>query len=150
MPKRLFEQAQVTLNGQDISSDVHGAELMVGRRAPVDVTGLSDTWDQFLVPNLRRWGVRLSYFNNLAATSGSEPNAINKALKAVLDSTGTTGVAFVLRATTGNRTPDNPEWSGSVQIDGDFPLTAGDVAEADRGTINLKGLADLTFATSTS
>jgi len=149
MSKRLFEQPEVTLTTADISGDVHGLELMVGRRAPVDVTGLSDTWDSFLVPNIRNWSVRLNYFNNLAGTS-DESGAINKVLKSVLDSTGSSGVAFTLRATTNARSAGNPEWTGSVQIDGDFPLTAGDVAEADRGTVTLKGLGTLTFNTSTS
>ena len=46
MPKRLFEQAQITLNTYDISADVHGAKVMVGRRPAVDVTGLANTFDE--------------------------------------------------------------------------------------------------------
>ena len=155
MPKRLFEQAFVGLNStsfdsaDDISADVHGAELMAGRRAPVDVTGLADTWDSFLVPNLRRWSARLNYFNNFD-TSDATPPGINTILKSVLDSTATSGVAFVLRATTAVRSDSNPEWTGYVQIDGDYSITAGDVAEADRGSVNLKGLGQLSFNTSTS
>lgn len=149
MAKRLFEQASVTLNGIDISADVHGLEMMVGRRAPVDVTGLSDTYDSFLVPNLRRWGVRLNYFNNFAGTSET-PTGINTVLRQVFNSTNTSGVAFVLKATTNVQSVNNPTWSGQVQIDGDFPATAGDVAEADRGSISLKGLGVLTWAASSS
>jgi hypothetical protein len=149
MAKRLFEQAQITLNAYDVSADVHGAELMAGRRAPVEVTGLSDTYDQFLVPNLRRWGCRLSYFNNFAGTSET-PTGINSVLKSVFNSTATTGVTLTFRATTAARSVNNPEWQGQVQIDGDYQLTAGDVAEADRGTVALKGLGTLSFFTSSS
>lgn len=136
---RLFEQALVTLNGGDVSADVHGAELMSGRRSPVDVTGLSDTFDQFLVPNLRNWAVRLDYFNSFAGSSG-----INKVLNELFDSTATSGVAFALRVTTDTISATNPEFQGQVQIDGEFSQTAGDVAEADRGSVTLKGLGTLT------
>jgi hypothetical protein len=149
MPKRLFEQCQVTLNGSDVSADVHQAEVLTGRRGPVDVTGLSDTWDTSLVPNLRRWAVRLGYFTNFDGTSVT-PTGISVILQQVLSSTNTTGVAFVLRATTAARSVSNPEWSGQVQIDGDFQQTAGGVAEADKGSVSLKGLSTLTRATSTS
>ena len=150
MPKRLFEQAQVTLNGYDIGADISGAELLGGRRAPVDVTGLSDTWDSFLVPNIRKWGVRLPFFNNFdVSSSGSSIVAgVNVVLKTVLNSTATSGVQFVLRATTGVRSAANPEWSGYVQLDGDYQITAGNVAEADQGTVMLKGLGALSFFTS--
>lgn len=152
MAKRLFEQASVTLNGYDISADVHGLELMAGRRSPVDVTGLSDTYDQFLVPNLRRWGCRLSYFNNfdVSSSGASTVAGVNVVLKSVFNSTATTGVTLTIRSTTNARSASNPEWTGQVQLDGDFQLTAGDVAEADRGAVSLKGLGTLTFYTSST
>jgi hypothetical protein len=142
MPKHLFEQASVTLNGYDVSADISGAELMEGRRSPVDVTGLSDTFDSFLVPNLRRWSVKLPYFNNFDGTSVS-PTGIHTVLKGVFNSTATSGVAFVLRATTNIRSISNPEWQGNVQLDGEFAAIAGNVAEADKGTVSLKGLGVL-------
>jgi len=149
MAKRLFEQPSITLNAIDIGGDVYSAEVMTGRRAAVDVTGLSDTYDSFLVPNLRGWGVRLNYFNNFAGTSET-PTGINTVLRQVFNSTNTTGVAFVLRATTNLRGVNNPEWSGQVQIDGEFQATAGDVATADKGSVTLKGLGAIIWATSTS
>ena len=149
MPKRLFEQPQITLNGYDPSADVHQLEIVSGRRAPVDVTGLSNTWDEFLVPNLRNWGVRMSFFNNFdASSSGSSIVAgVNVVLNTLLDSTATTGVTLTVRSTTGARSAANPEWSGQVQLDGEFVQTGGDVAEADRGTVALKGLGTLTRVT---
>lgn len=149
MAKRLFEQCSITLNGTDVSGDVHAAKVMTGRRPPVDVTGLSDTYDQFLVPNLRNWGIELDYFNNFAGTSET-PTGIATVLQQVYLSTATTGVALLFRSTTNARSVNNPEWSGQVQIDGDFEQTAGGVAEADRGKVRLKGLGALVRATSTS
>lgn len=147
---RLFEQAQITLgSSDDVSGDIHGVELLTGRRSPVDVTGLSDTFDQYLVPNLRNWSVRLDYFNSFSCSSAGNPG-INKVLNVFLDSTGTSGLAFTLRATTNSRSETNPEWTGQVQIDGEFTQTAGDVAEADRGSVTLKGLGVLQVLTSST
>ena len=144
MPKHLFEQASISLNGSDISGDVNAAEFMLGRRGAVDVTGLSDTYDAYLVPNLRRWGVKLDYFNNFSSSG------VYQVLKAVFNSTQTSGVALIIRQTTNARTSDNPEWTGQVQIDGDFAILAGGVAEADKGSVSLKGLGTLSFVTSSS
>jgi len=118
----------------------------------VDVTGLSDTWDSFLVPFLRRAAVRMSYFNNFdASSSGSSIVAgVNTVLNTLLNSSGTSGVPFVLRSSTGVRSAANPEWQGQVQIDGDFVETGGDVAEADRGTAGLKVLGTLSRLTSST
>ena len=149
MAKRLFEQASITLNSYDISADVYGMDIMVGRRGAVDVTGLSDTWDQLLVPNIRRWAVKMDYFNNFAGTSES-PTGIATVLQGVLMSTATTGVTLTVRATTANRSVNNPEWTGQVQIDGDFSGMAGSVAEADKGSVTVKGLGTLSRYTSSS
>lgn len=149
MSKRLFEQVSVTLNSIDVSADVYGCEILTGRRAPVDVTGLSDTWDSFLVPNLRRWGVRLQYFTNFDGTSVS-PTGISTVLQQVLNSSATSGIALVIRSTTNIRGITNPEWTGQVQIDGDFQQTAGGVAEADKGSVSLKGLGTLVRSVSSS
>lgn len=149
MAKRLFEQCQVTLNGVDVSADVNAARVVTGRRAPVDVTGLSDSFDSFLVPNLRNWGISLDFFNNFAGTSES-PTGISTVLQQVFMSTGTSGVTLTLRSTTNLRTVNNPEWTGQVQIDGDFQQTGGGVAEADRGSVNFKGLGIMSRYTSST
>lgn len=149
MPKRLLEQPSVVLNTYDIGADVNSLELMAGRRSAVDLTGLSDTWDTFAAPNLRRWGARINYFNNFDSTS-STPVGINVVLKSVLNSTASSGVLLTIRSTTNARSAANPEWTGYCQIDGDYALMAGGVAEADKGSVNLKGLSALTFYTSSS
>lgn len=149
MPKRLFEQASVTLNGYDISADVHGLEMLTGRRGAVDVTGLSDTYDQYLVPNLRRWSVKLDYFNNFDGTSVT-PTGINTVLRGVFNSSQTSGVTIIVKPTSAIESVSNPTWTGQVQIDGDFQAMAGDVAEADKGSVTLKGLGNLSWLTSSS
>jgi hypothetical protein len=149
MPKRLFEQSPVTLNGFDVACDVESAELMVGKRPSVDVTGLCDTWEQFLSPNIRKWGVRVNYFVNFDTSStSSSSGGIITALTSVLNSTASSGVAFVMRASTGVRSTSNPEWSGYVGIDSDFALHAGAIAEAEKGSVTFKGMGTLSFLTS--
>lgn len=149
MAKRLFEQPSITLNGLDVGADVYSAELLTSRRPAVDVTGLSNTYDEFLVPNLRGWSVRLNYFNNVTCSSASTVG-ITTVLRGVYQSTATTGVAFSLKMTTNNRSEQNNEWTGQVQIDGSFAPTAGDVATADKGSVTLKGLGVLSWLTSSS
>lgn len=152
MPKRITEQMPVTLNGFDISCDIESGELLVGRRGAVDLTGLCSAYDEFAVPNLRHWGARLGYFVNYdASSSGSSIVAGSYvALKSVYDSTASSGVNLTIRATTNARSASNPEWSGLVQIDGDFTALGGAVAQASKGTVNLKGLGVLSFLTSSS
>lgn len=151
MPKRIFEQSPVTLNGFDVACDVESAELMIGRREAVNVTGLCDTYEQFLTPNIRRWGVRLNYFVNFDSSStSSSSGGIYIALKSVFDSTASSGVPLVIRASTGSRSATNPEWSGYVAIDGDFAVHAGAIAEAEKGNVALKGMGTLSFLTSSS
>lgn len=151
MAKHLFEQPDITLNGYTVGGDVMSAELVTGRRAPVDVTGLSDTYDNFLVPNLRNWAVRLNYFNNFTGTSaGTSGTGITNVLKTIYDSSATSGVTLTIRMTTGNRGVSNNEWSGQVQIDGEFQPWAGGLAEADKGSVSLKGLGTLTWLGTTT
>jgi hypothetical protein len=151
MPKHIFEQSPVTLNGFDVACDIESAELMIGRRPAVDVTGLCDTYEQFLSPNIRRWGCRLNYFVNFDSSStSSSSGGIYVALKSVFDSTASSGVSFVIRASTGTRSASNPEWSGLVGIDGDFAVHAGAIAEAAKGSVTLKGMGTLSFYTSST
>lgn len=151
MPKRIFEQSPITLNSFDVACDIESAELMIGRRPAVDVTGVCDTWDQNLIPNLRRWQCRLNYFINFDSSStSSSSGGIYVALKSVFDSTASSGVPLVIRMSTGVRGPTNPEWSGYVGIDGDFAIHAGAMAEAEKGSVTLKGLGTLSFYTSSS
>ncbi len=149
MPKRIFEQTPITLNGFDIACDVEGAELMIGRVPVVKVTGLCDTYDQFLSPNIRTWGFRINYFVNYDSSS-SGGGGIITALKTVFDSTASSGVALTIRASTAIRSASNPEWTGYVGIDGEFGVHAGSVAEAEKSSVTLKGMGNLSIFTSSS
>ncbi len=152
MPKRIFEQTPITLNGFDVACDVEGAELMIGRVPAVKVTGLCDTYDQFLSPNIRTWGLRLNYFINFdsSSTTATSSGGIIVAMKSIFDSTASSGVPVVIRASTGIRSAANPEWSGYVGIDGEFAVHAGTVAEAEKGSVTLKGMGTLSWFTSSS
>lgn len=152
MPKGLFQQAPVTLNGYDISCDVEGGNLMVGKREAVTLTGLCTSYEEFASPNLRRWGVRLNLFTNFdASSSGSSIVAGSMvALKSVFDSTASSGVSLTIRNTTEVRSATNPEWTGLVGIDGDFDVWAGTVGEASKTSVALKGLGTMSWLTSST
>lgn len=152
MAKGITEQIPFTLAGFDVSCDIESGELMQGRRPAVDLTGLCTSWDEFASPNLRHWSVRLGYFINFdASSSGSSTVAgINIALQALMDSTASSGVAITVRKTTSARSATNPEWTGYVQIDGDYTVIGGAVAQASKGSVVLKGLSTLTRLTSSS
>lgn len=149
MAKRLLEQPSITLNSYDVGADVPSLEIITGRRGAVDVTGLSDTYDQKLVPNIRNWAVRINYFNNVTGTSVT-PTGITTVLQGIYLSSQTSGVTLTIRQTTGIRGVTNHEWSGQVQIDGSFQPMAGDVATADKGSVTLAGLGNLSWFTSSS
>jgi len=152
MPKGIFEQSPVTLNGYDVSCDIESLELMLGRREPVNMTGLCSVWEENLSPNIKLWGVRLNYFINFdASSSGASITAgISTVLQTVFNSTQSSGVALVIRSTTAIRSATNPEWSGLIGIDGDFAIHAGAVAEGKKGSARLKGMGTLSFLTSSS
>src|SRR5262245_4049340 len=105
MPKGIFEQSPVTLNGYDVSCDIESLELMLGRREPVNMTGLCSVWEEMLSPNIKRWGVRLNYFINFdASSSGSSIVAgVSTVLQTVFNSTQSSGVSLVIRNSTGAR-----------------------------------------------
>lgn len=148
MPKHIFDQPVITLNGDDIGTYVDSAEVMLRRRPTVEVTGLSDTFEQHLTPNLRGWSVRLNYFQAYDASSSSgTAGGIYTVLQQVYESTSNSGVAFVLRPSSDARGAENPDWSGYVGADGDFSIAAGAVAEANKGSITFKGLGTLSFIT---
>lgn len=153
MAKRLFEQPYLTLtvggSTYDVSADVSNLEIITGRRAPVDVTGLSDTYDQYLVPNYRGFGIKLSYFNNMTGSSAATPG-VTDVLRMIYQSTATTGVLLTVSATTAVASATNHKYSGYVQLDGDFAPMAGGIAEADKGSVSFKGLGNLTWQATSS
>lgn len=149
MAKRLVDQPLITLNGYEVGADVFNFSVGVGRRGAVDVTGLSDIFDNKLVPNIRNWAVKLDYFNNITGTSAT-PTGITTVLKTLFDSTASTGVTLSVRQTTNNRGVTNNEWTGQVQLDGEFQPIQGGVAEADKGSVTLIGLSSMTWYTCSS
>lgn len=149
MAKRLMDQPSITLNGYDVSADVDNLQVITGRMAPVKVTGFSDTYEQMLVPNYRNWSVKLNFFNNFTGTSAT-PTGISTVLQSVYNSSATSGVTITIKETTQIQGQTNPTYSGQVQISGDFAPISGGVAEADKSSVTLVGLGNLSWLTSSS
>jgi hypothetical protein len=144
--KHLLEAAMSSLNAVELGNMVESIEVMVGRRSPVGVTAMQDTFEQGLTPNIRRWGARITLFQDYSSSA----NRVFNTLKGILDSTGSSGVAFIGRPSTAIRGENNPDFSGQVGIDGDFPVLSGAVGDPHKVTISLKGLGNLSILTSSS
>ena len=151
MPKKIVEPSIVTLNGFDVACDVEEIDILLGRRPPVLVTGVCDTFEQSLTPNVKKWSVRMNYFINWDSSStSSSSGGIAVALNSIWNSTQYRGVSFLVRESTAIRSATNPEWSGYVGLDGDFGDKAGAFAEAAKSSVQLMGMGTLSFLTSSS
>lgn len=144
MPKQVIENAWVTLGGIDISNRVKKVTLMTAKRSPREVTAMQDTWEDRLHVNIRNWKVNFDLFNDYSTGS------VYSALKAILDSTASSGVPLIIRPTTGARTTGNPEWQGTVLPDGDFGQLDASVGEENMSSPSFLGNGTLSFLTSSS
>jgi hypothetical protein len=67
-----------------------------------------------------------------------------------LHATGSSGVALIVRPTTGIRTSDNPEWQGQILLDGEFPQIDAEFGGVNMAPVNFLGTGALSFLTSSS
>lgn len=144
MPKHVIEDAWVTLAGVDISNRVRRVTLMTAKRSPADVTAMTNDWEESVVVDIRSWRANFELFQDYSTGS------VYAALKAILDSTASSGVPLIIRPTTGARTTGNPEYQGYVGLDGDFAQIDAEVGGVNMGSPSFKGLGALSFLTSSS
>ena len=139
MAKHVFRSPIITLSSVDLTDHVESAELVVGV-GNVDVTAITDSWEQSVPNQLKRFSVRLGLYQDYAAAS------VYATVYAVL--AGSTAVAFTLRPTTSTQSATNPTFSGTVVLDGDWSLAGGTHHEAHKTAVSLKGAGDMSFYTS--
>lgn len=144
MPKLVIEDAWITLNSVDISNRVKKITLMTNKRAAREVTAMGDTWEDRLHVNIRGWKMSMDLYNDFSTGS------VYAALKSILDSTASSGVPVIVRPTTNARTTGNPEWQGSVLLDGDFGQLDASVGEENMTSPGFLGVGALSFLTSSS
>lgn len=144
MPKHVIEDAQVTLNSVDISTMIRRLSVITHKRPPQLATGMSQDWEERIGVDIRGWRVSLELFQNYSTGS------VYSVLKGILTSTGSSGVPIIVRPSTAARSSDNPEFTGSVLLDGDFPLIDAEVGGVNMAPVTLIGNGTLSFLTSSS
>lgn len=144
MPKHVIEDAWVTLGGIDLSTRVRRVTLMIAKRTPALVTGMTNDWEDRVVVDIRAWRCALEFYQDYSTGS------VYAALKAVMDSTASSGVPLIIRPTTAARTTGNPEFQGHVGVDGDFGLLDAEVGGVNMSSPSFLGMGTLDFLTSSS
>lgn len=144
MPKIVIESAWITLNGIDVSNRVKKVTLLTAKRPAREVTAMGDGYEDRLVVNIKNWKASFELLQDYSTGS------VYAALKGIFDSTVSSGVAMIVRPTTGARTTGNPEWQGSIVLDGDFGQLDASVGEEALTNPSFLGNGTLSFLTSSS
>jgi hypothetical protein len=144
MPKHVIEDAMVTLNSVDISNRVKKVTFVTAKRSPQEATGMTDSWEERIGVDIRSWRCSLDLFQDYSTAS------VFGVLRALLDSTVSSGLPIVVRPTTAARGTTNPEFQGSVLLDGDYPLIDAEVGAVNMAPVNLLGNGALSIVTTSS
>lgn len=144
MPRHVITNATVTLNGTALTARVKKVTIQTAKRPPANVNAMTDVWDENLLVDIRSWKARFDLYQDY--TTGS----VWSVLKGILDSTNSSGIAVIVRPTTGSRTSDNPEWQGQILLDGEFPQIDGEYGGTHMAPVNFIGTGALSFVTSSS
>ena len=131
----------ITLSSRDLTDHIESAEVSVGI-GNAAFTAFTNTWEQNLPNGIKRWSVRLNFFQDYATSY------VYDVLEEIL--AGSTAVPFTARPTTSTQSATNPTFSGNVILDGDFNLMGGAVGEAHKTSVTLKGSDTLNFLTSST
>jgi hypothetical protein len=144
MPRHVITNAQVTLNGVALTGRVKKVTIRTAKRSPAQVTAMTDTWEENILVDVKSWKASFEFYSDY--TTGS----VWSVVQGVFNATGSSGVAMIVRPTTGIRTSDNPEWQGQILLDGEFPQIDADFGATHMQPVNFLGTGALTFATSSS
>lgn len=144
MPRHVITDAQVTLNGVVLSNRVKKVTIQTAKRAPAPVTAMGDVWDENVLVDVRNWKASFDFYADYSTGS------VWSTIQGIFTSTGTSGVTMVVRPTTGIRTSDNPEFSGQILLDGQFPVIDADYGAVHMNTVTFLGTGALSQFTSSS
>jgi hypothetical protein len=144
MPRHVIEDAQVTLNGVVVSGRVKKLTIRTSRRSPANVSAMTDSWEENILVDIKAWKASFELYQDY--TTGS----VWSVLQGIYAATGSSGVALIVRPTTGIRTSDNPEWQGQLLLDGEFPQIDADFGGVNMAPVNFLGTGALSFLTSSS
>lgn len=141
MSKHVLKDATVYVGNSsvDLSDHVESVEFSLGQ-GNVAVTAMQDDYEQYLPTKIKRWSVRLGFYQDYDSSN------VYAVLKAAL----TTDASFpmFIKPTTADVSATNPGFTGNVVFDGDFNILGGTVGDAQKTSVTLKGAGDLSYITS--
>lgn len=144
MPRHVIEDAQVTLNGVVLSGRVKKVTIRTFKRPPAQVTAMTDSWEENLLVDIKGWKASFELYQDYSTGS------VYTTLKGIFDATGSSGVAMIVRPTTGDRTTGNPEFQGQLLLDGEFPQIEAEYGGVNMAPVNFLGTGALSFVTTSS
>jgi hypothetical protein len=144
MPRHVITSPQITLNGVSLTGRVKKLTIRTAKRSPANVSAMSDGWDENILVDIKSWKASFEFYQDY--TTGS----VWSVLQGIFSATGSSGVALIVRPTTGIRTSDNPEWQGQILLDGEFPQVDAEYGGVNMAPTNFLGTGALSFLTSSS
>lgn len=144
MPRHVITSPQVTLNGVSLTGRIKKITIRTAKRSPANVSAMSDTWEENILVDIKSWKASFEFYQDY--TTGS----VYEALKGIFDATGSSGVALIVRPTTGARTTGNPEFQGQILLDGEFAQIDAEYGGVNMAPANFLGTGALSFLTSSS
>lgn len=144
MPRHVITNATVSLNGVALTGRVKKVTIRTSKRPPANVSAMTDTWEENILVDVKSFKAAFEFYADY--TTGS----VYATMKGIFDATGSSGVAMIVRPTTGARTSDNPEWQGQILLDGEFPQIDAAFGDTHMTPANFLGTGALSFFTSSS
>jgi hypothetical protein len=134
----VYKDAQVDVNGTDLTDHVQSAELSYSAELP-DFTAMGST-TRTREPGLLDWSVTVTFFQDFAASN------VDATLFPLI---GSTQFAIILRPTSAARSATNPDFTGNVVLESYNPM-AGTVGDAQTVTASFQAAGDLARTTTSS
>lgn len=144
MARHVITNATVTLNGVALNGRVKKVTIRTAKRSPANVSAMLDTWEENILVDIKSFKASFEFYQDY--TTGS----VYETMKGIFDATGSSGVAMIVRPTTGARTTGNPEFQGQILLDGEFPQIDAAFGDAHMAPANFLGTGALSFLTSSS
>lgn len=144
MPRHVIEDAQVTLNGVVISGRVKKLTIRTAKRPAANVSAMTDSWEENLLVDIKSWKASFEFYEDY------DTGGTYTVIKSIFDATGSSGVAMIVRPTTGARTTGNPEFQGQLLLDGEFPVIDAEFGGVNMKPVNFIGTGALSFVTTSS
>jgi hypothetical protein len=144
MPRHVITAPQITLNGVSLAGRVKKLTIRTAKRSPAQVSAMTDGWEENILVDVKSWKASFEFYQDY--TTGS----VYDTLAGIFNATGSSGVAMIVRPTTGVRTSGNPEFQGQILLDGDFSQIDAEFGGVNMAPANFLGTGALSMFSSSS